>query len=215
MTDGGAGGSTETEIKRIVSDLGGGAHFLGTFDKRFPGFIREQAPATAIVNTAGRETGGVHWLAFGWDPRSRTVTMFEPYGFADHKLQQIYQFEYDGMLKRSALGQGDGQRCVELVKSSDSVQGPRSAACGLFCCLFVAAFEANMTNPLGDANPVFGPIKGVPNSQLKSPAAQPTLRANQEYLYRYLSSHSSYFRQNEDRIRAATAFDKLPFTPQI
>lgn len=211
--DGAPAGSTESEIRRIVADLGAGAHFLGTFDKRFPGFVRSQAPATAIVNTAGRETGGVHWLAFGWDPQTRTVTMFEPYGFADERLRQIYHFEYEGLLRRSALGQGDGSRCVELVKSTDSVQGPRSAACGLFCCLFVAAFEANRQNALGDANPVMGPVQGVPNARLRSPDAQPVLRANQEYLYRYLQQHSSYFRQNEGRIRAATAFDRMPPPP--
>ena len=202
-------GSSEEEIRAIVGDLGtAAAHFLGTFDKRFPGFIRAEAPATAIVNTAGRETGGVHWLALGWDPASKTVTMFEPYGFSDAKLKQIYRFEYDGLLRRSALTSSD-DRCVQLVKSEQSVQGPNSAACGLFCCLFVAAFDALRSDPLGDANPVMGPVRGVDNCRLRDPRAQLTLRANQEYLYSYLHRHSPYFRHQEARIRQATAFDRL------
>lgn len=210
MGDGAPAGSSESEIRRIVADLGTSqSHFLGTFDKRFPGFIREQVRATAIVNTAGRETGGVHWLALAWDPASRTVTMFEPYGFSDQKLKQLYQFEYEGLLRRSAIANSP-DRCIQLVKSKESVQGIHSAACGLFCCLFVAAFDARPGDPLGDRNPVMGPIRGVDNARLRDPSAQPTLRDNQEYLYRYLHRHSPYFRAHEQRIRAATAFDRIP-----
>ena len=169
-------------------------------------FVKETA---AIVNTAGRETGGVHWLALGWDPASRTVTMFEPYGFSDAKLKQIYHFEYEGLMRRSAIS-NTPDRCLRLVKSVESVQGRHSAACGLFCCLFIAAFEALRSDPLGDANPVMGPIKGVDNSRLSDPRVQPVLRANQEYLYAFLQRHSPYFRAHEARIRAATAFDRIP-----
>lgn len=213
-------GSSESELRQIARQLcapvngedNGGLNavtFLGTFDKRFPGFISRHSRSVAIVNTAGRETGGQHWLAFAWEPATHTVTLFEPFGFSDGGLWQTYRFEYEGLLKRSAIAQSPGDRCVNLVKSDYSVQGPDSAACGLFCCLFIAAFRADPQNPLGDSNPVFGPIRGVPNSRLRDPASLPRLRQNQEYLYEFLARHSPYFRHNRTRICEATAFDKL------
>ena len=213
-------GSSETELRRLVADLSSHASalgqqpatFLGTFDKRFPGFISEHRRCVAIVNTAGRETGGQHWLSFAWEPSTRTVHLFDPFGFSDAGLRQTYQFEYDALLKRSAIA-STPDRCVQLVKSEHSVPGPHSAACGLFCCLFIAAFNANPQDPWGDANPVFGPLKGVPNAKLEAPESQPVLKANQDYLYRYLAQNSPYFRHNRQRFCEATAFDKLLQSP--
>lgn len=199
-------GSREEELHAILRDLGVGPYFLGTFDKRFPGFIHKQKMCCAIVNTAGRETGGQHWLALAWFPQAKNFYFFDPFGFSDEKLRQIYHFEYEGLLKRSALSSsGDG--CVNLVKSAQTVQGPNSAACGLFCCMFLHAFAHWPQTPM-DHNPTMDLLTGVPNLQLTSPSRQGTLRANQDKLYRFLAAKSAYFRAHRPQIERDTSFNK-------
>lgn len=199
-------GSNEEELRAICRDLHVGPNFLGTFDKRFPGFINKHTRSCAIVNTGGRETGGVHWLAFAWEPASARVFLFDPFGFPDQKLAQFYQFEYEALLKRSALS-STKDKCVELVKNTESVQGPDSAACGLFCCMFLQAFSRWPQSPM-DKNPTMDLLDGVSNSRLFSPESQRIFIKNQQVVYKFLSQRSPYFRSHSSKIKENTAFDR-------
>lgn len=199
-------GSTEAELKAILLDLGVMPYFLGTFDKHFPGFIHAHKKSCAIVNTATRETGGVHWLAFAWLPKKNIFYMFDPFGFSDAKLKQVYHFEYTCLLKKSALA-STPNHCVILQTSQEAIQGPNSAACGLFCCLFLYSFvhypEQAFDNPIMDL------VQGVPNKFLLSPHSQSILKKNQDNLYRFLRSKSVYFRTHQQKLESNTHFNKV------
>lgn len=198
-------GSSEEELRHLVHDLGIQPFFLGTFDKTFPGFIKSHKISCAIVNTGLRVSGGVHWIAMGWFPAAKTFYMFDPFGFSDKKLKQIYEFEYEGLLKRSAIT-STPDRCVTLVKSNETVQGPNSAACGLFCCLFLHAFVRWPHTPMSD-NPTMDIVDGIPNRCLFT-GDQSVLYRNQKKLYQFLYTHSQYFRQHAKQIMNQTDFNK-------
>ncbi|QIZ64196.1 protease [Guinea pig adenovirus] len=200
-------GSCENEIRAIARDLGAGQVFLGTFDSTFPGFIRREKPACAVVNTARRHTGGAHWVAVAWEPVSHTFYMFDPYGFDDQTLKKVFDFSYQTLMKRSALTSTD-DRCINVEKSTECVQGPHSAACGLYCCLFVYSFARWPQRALRDS-PVMQKLQGVPTRLLQCPAFAPTFHRNQEYLYATLRRLSPYFRNREAAIRERTRVDRL------
>lgn len=201
-----SGGSSEEELAHIIKDLGIGPYFLGTFDKRFPGFISASKISCAIVNTGTRESGGQHWIAMAWFPNSKTFYMFDPFGFSNKKLLQIYNFEYQGLLRRSAISSSN--RCIEFIKSVDSVQGPYSAACGLFCCLFLHAFVNWPNSPMNN-NPTMDLVDGVPNSKLMDPNFEQVFLKNQEKMYAFMKQKSAYFRNNESSIRHKTSFNHV------
>ena len=198
-------GSTEDELRAMARDLQL-PRFLGTFDKSFPGFLQESQRCCAIVNTAARHTGGRHWLAVAWEPASRTFYFFDPFGFSDRELAQVYDFEYQRLLRKSAI-QSTPDRCLTLVKSTQSVQGPHSAACGLFCLLFLAAFAHYPDSPMAH-NPVMDLVEGVDNTRLFDADAQPIFRANQEACYAFLARHSAYFRAHRHAIMEQTHLHK-------
>lgn len=200
-------GTTESELVTIIKDLGLGGMFLGTYDKSFPGFMSKHKPCCAIVNTGSRESGGVHWLAMAWYPPSAVFYMFDPFGFSDAKLLQMYNFQYENLLKRSAIS-STRDRCVTLVKSVETIQGPNSAACGLYCCLFLYSFSQFPLTAM-DGNPVIDIVTGVPNGKLKEPAAQPVLKANQDALYSFLARHSPFFRSQRLEIESKTSFNVI------
>lgn len=202
-------GTSEDELRHLVRDLGIQPFFIGTFDKTFPGFINKSKLCCAIVNTGLRSSGGVHWIAMAWFPAAKTFYMFDPFGFSDSKLKQIYEFEYEGLLKRSAIYSTE-DRCITLVKSSESVQGPYSAACGLFCCMFLHAFVKWPNNPMKD-NSTMDQIDGIPTSKMFQPQNEKILYNNQQKLYKFLYAHSQYFRNNMNHIMNQTAFDKGKF----
>ncbi|AIA22358.1 protease [California sea lion adenovirus 1] len=199
-------GSTEDELHCIIKDLKIQPYFLGVYDKRFPGFINKHKICCAIINTAGRETGGMHWLALGWFPPKQLFYLFDPFGFSDAKLKQVYNFEYQGLLKRSALSSSP-DKCVTLIQSKETIQGPNSAACGLFCCMFLHAFINWPLNAMNN-NPTMDLLTGVSNHLLMASNVQNILYKNQNNLYKFLNNKSYYFRTHRRAIENNTHFNK-------
>lgn len=183
-------GTSERELKMLVRSLNLDRGFLGTFDCRFPGFLSKDRKQTAIVNTGPREKGGIHWIALAWDPTSYKMFLFDPLGWTDSELQKYYNFSYKNMVARSALNSPD--RCVTLVKNTQAVQCTCAGSCGLFCILFLYCAHLMPANPFGV--PLFQSLEGEKSSM--SPTSPEKLHRNQQILYSFLSSHSSYFKKN-------------------
>uniref|UniRef100_A0AB38ZPA7 Protease n=1 Tax=Psittacine aviadenovirus B TaxID=2169709 RepID=A0AB38ZPA7_9ADEN len=200
-------GTTETQLRDLVRSLHLRHHFLGVFDKSFPGFLNPKRPASAIVNTGSRASGGMHWIGFAFDPVGHRCYMFDPFGWTDRDLWDIYKVKYDAFLRRTGLAQSD--RCVTLIRSVQAVQCPCSAACGLFCTLFVASFDRYRRNPM-DGNPIIDTVDGVNLRRLYDPLYRGVLHDNQERLYAWLRNNSAYFRAHEGVLRSETAINSLP-----
>nr|QPN96246.1 adenovirus endopeptidase [Siadenovirus sp.] len=193
-------GTSQSELINIILSLGL-PNFKGVYDKNFPGFINPDRPQYAIVNTGDRSSGGVHWIAFAFDPNSLKFFLFDPFGFSKTELLKRYHFQYTQMMKNTALS--GPTRCVELVRSTQAVQCPCSAACGLFCCLFLASFEMYRNSPMS-CNPIIDVVEGVNHKKLLTPEGISITHTNQIRLYDWLYIHSKYFRNHVREIKENT-----------
>lgn len=198
-------GTSSSELVTLVNSLGLNSFFLGVFDKHFPGFIDLNRIAYAIVNTGDYASGGVHWIAFAYDPNGRIFYIFDPFGWSKKDLWKFYKFQYDRIVKNTALSNG---RCVRLVKSIETVQCPCSAACGLFCLLFLSSFYHYRHTPMCN-NPIIDIVNGVCHNKMKNPVSIKVLHCNQEKLYDWLYINSVYFRDNEYVIKQNTKINSM------
>ncbi|BCZ16704.1 protease [Aviadenovirus bubonis] len=200
-------GTSESELRDLVAAMHLRHRFLGVFDKTFPGFLQPHHSASAIVNTGSRASGGMHWIAFAFDPTTKRCYMFDPFGWSDAKLWELYKVKYDTLMRRTGLRQAD--KCFQLVRSTESVQCPCSAACGLFSALFLASFDRYRNHPM-NRNPIIDVVEGVPHNEMYSLYGREILHLNQERMYDWFSRHNSYFRAHESALRRATAINSLP-----
>lgn len=198
-------GTSSSELITLVRSLGLGSYFLGVYDKHFPGFLNDRRLAYAIVNTGDYMSGGLHWIAFAYDPNGRKFYIFDPFGWSKKELWKFYKFQYDRIVRRTALQNG---RCIKLVRSVDTVQCPCSAACGLYCVLFLASFYYFRNSPMYN-NPIIDVVTGVPHSKMKSSYGIAILHCNQERLYNWLYYNSVYFRDNELEIKRNTRINSI------
>ncbi|ACH89475.1 protease [Raptor adenovirus 1] len=185
-------GTSSTELIHFVNSLKI-PNFLGVFDKHFPGFLDTSRVGCAIVNTGDVSSGGVHWIAFAFDPVSYTFYMFDPFGWSKKELFRIYKFQYDRMLKQTAMN--TPSRCVRLVKSVEAVQCICSGACGLYCVLFLTSFTYYRFSPMCN-NPIIDIVEGVPVNILNTRYGIYVTHCNQQNLYAWFYVNSSYFRNN-------------------
>lgn len=197
-------GSSEHELKALIRSLHmSNIGFLGTFDCRFPGFLNRNQYQSAIVNTGSRESGGMHWIAFAWNPRNFKVFMFDPLGWSAHQLKQYYSYSYQALLKRSALNSND--RCVILERNHQAIQCTCAGSCGLFCVFFLYCFSISPNSPFSTR--LMQSMHGTsPNI---TPVSPELLHINQMLLYSFLSKNSEYFRKNEDEIVENTKLDLI------
>lgn len=200
-------GTTETELKDLVAAFHFRHRFLGVFDNSFPGFLSPHVPASAIVNTGSRASGGMHWIAFAFDPSTRKCYMFDPFGWSDQKLLQLYKVKYDRLMRRTGLSQPD--RCFTLVRSLECVQCPCSAACGLFCALFLASFDRYRYRPM-NGNPIIDILVGVDHRNMYNPEFQNILHRNQERMYHWLLAHNPYFAAHRETLERETRINAIP-----
>lgn len=184
-------GTSESELKQLVRSLHlNNIGFLGTFDCRFPGFLDKNKTSSAIVNTGTRESGGLHWIAFAWNPKTMKVFMFDPLGWSSKELEKYYGYSYQALLKRSAVQSID--RCVTLERNQEAVQCTCAGSCGLFCVLFLYCFSVYPTAPF--EVPLFQSLQG--SVSRFTPVKPLALHNNQQILYDFLKSKSVYFSKN-------------------
>ena len=133
--------------------------------------------------------------------------MFDPFGWSDQKLWELYRVKYNAFMRRTGLRQPD--RCFTLVRSTEAVQCPCSAACGLFSALFIVSFDRYRSKPM-DGNPVIDTVVGVKHENMNSPPYRDILHRNQERTYYWWTKNSAYFRAHQEELRRETALNALP-----
>ncbi|ADQ39062.1 protease [Fowl aviadenovirus 4] len=200
-------GTTESQLRDLVAAMHPRHRFLGVFDRTFPGFLDPERPASAIVNTGSRSSGGMHWIGFAYDPQYRRCYMFDPFGWSDKKLLELYKVKYDAMLKATGLSQQD--RCIELVRSVQAVQCPCSGACGLFSALFIASFDRYRRSPM-NGNPIIDTVVGVNHENMYKPAFREILHRNQERMNAWFARNNPYFQRHAELLKRETAINTLP-----
>ncbi|QCQ84159.1 protease [White sturgeon adenovirus 1] len=195
-------GTSNKELDQMVKCLGLTSCYLGTFDKSFPGFNAIQNKyAMAIVNTGSQASGGIHWLAFTFNPKQQTVYLFDPFGFSDQQLMKEYRFSYESKLRHTALSRSD--RCIKFEKNTQGVQCCGSGACGLFCILFLYSFSHYPNSPYD--NKVMDMVKGYNPKELTSPASIATAHANEDKLHSWLRAHCSFYVNNVNTVLPNTS----------
>lgn len=199
-------GTSTSELINIVRSLNIDSLFLGVFDRHFPGFLDFDKACFAIVNTGDYESGGMHWIAFAYDPNGAIFYMFDPFGWSKSDLYKFYKFQYDRIVRQTALTKPG--RCVRLVRSLQSVQCICSAACGLFCCLFLASFYYYRHTPMSN-NPIIDIVTGVSHKMLKLPQGIFVTHCNQENLYKWMYENCMYFRMHAREIKRNTAINSI------
>lgn len=200
-------GTTESQLRDLVAAMHLRHRFLGVFDRSFPGFLDPTSPASAIVNTGSRASGGMHWIGFAYDPNYGRCYMFDPFGWSDRELYALYKVKYDAFLKTTGLRQRD--RCIELVRSVQAVQCPCSAACGLFSALFIASFDRYRNKPM-NGNPIIDTVVGVSHDNMYKPAFREVLHRNQERMNTWFKQNNAYFRQHAQLLERETAINTIP-----
>lgn len=198
-------GTTDIELVHLVNSLGI-TNFIGVYDKHFPGFLDTSRVSCAIVNTGDFNYGGVHWIAFAFDPNSLRFYMFDPFGWSKKDLLKLYQFQYEQMIRRTALN--TATRCVRLIKSVEAVQCVCSGACGLYCVLFLASFTFYRHSPMRN-NPIIDVVDGVPIPMLTTPYGVCVTHCNQRKLYDWFYTYSLYFRRFEQIITHNTRINLM------
>lgn len=197
-------GTSESEIRAMLRDLGVDKVFIGTFDNSFNGFKRSKVPMCAIVNTGSRESGGVHWIAAGIDPRSRKIYVFDPLGWNDAQLQRMYRFSIYPMLRKTldnyelkgSAYDYNKKDCFIVTRNTQAVQCSCAGSCGLFCVLFVYCFSKNPH--LANEDNLLQTMDG--EKAAVRPTHWQTLHANQDLLYTFLNNRCDFFRRRAREI---------------
>lgn len=198
-------GTGSSELCKMVKSLGIEAYFLGVFDKHFPGFLNISRPGYAIVNTGDQASGGVHWIAFAFEPSDMKFYIFDPFGWSKKELLKKYQFQYDRMVANTLR---TSSRCITLVKSQQAVQCLCSAACGLFCLLFLYSFFYYRHNPMV-GNPVIDVVTGIDHKDMLSPYGVFVTHNNQRNVYLWLYENCPYFREHVTEIKENTKINSI------
>ncbi|AAA84980.1 protease [Ovine adenovirus 7] len=183
-------GTSESELKNLISSLHLNNGFLGIFDCRFPGFLQKSKIQTAIINTGPREQGGIHWITLALEPISYKLFIFDPLGWKDTQLIKFYNFSLNSLIKRSALNNSD--RCITVERNTQSVQCTCAGSCGLFCIFFLYCFHFYKQNVFKSW--LFQKLNGSTPSLI--PCEPHLLHENQTFLYDFLNAKSVYFRKN-------------------